>query len=454
MIAGFPSKVMREPVIATLSLGKAAVFWRVPFPMCITEKVSNDAHFCLKVSVEPPCNDWRQHLRALLLSPQRHRYSLDYSAKKSMQKSEENSFVQIIAPGAYCLAGGLPEMEILRRYRRCGIIYIMNVSRYFPVDRLSLICAVQTRMKRFRVCLPLVALLCLPGPAAGSTAFRFDSQNEVLGAIDSYTVKNNESLYEIARTYNTGFNEIVAANPGIDPYVPGKGTSLILPTSWILPDTSRAPGIVVNLSEMRFYYFFKKKNGTVMVKTYPIGIGEEGYDTPLGTFTVVEKIAHPAWYVPVSIRKEKPELPDVVPPGPDNPMGSHALRLSRRTVLIHGTDVPWGIGRRVSHGCIRLYPEDIVELFRIVPLKTPVTIVQQPVKVGVSRGRVYVAVSEDEDLRSFDYASEAVSLLRKRGLLDRVSMDKLAKAIRQKRGFPLDVSFNNSAGPGEDRAPR
>jgi L,D-transpeptidase ErfK/SrfK len=235
--------------------------------------------------------------------------------------------------------------------------------------------------------------------------------------------------------------------------VPGNGTSLILPTSWLLPDSARAPGIVVNVSEMRLYYFFKKK-GTVMVKTYPIGIGDEGSDTPLGRFTIIEKIVNPAWYVPESIRKEKPELPAVVPPGPDNPMGSHALRLSRRTVLIHGTDVPWGIGSRVSHGCIRLYPEDIVELYQIVPLKTAVTIVQQPVKVGISRGHVYLEVNKDEDLKSFDYRSKAVALLRKRGLLDGVNMDKVAKVVREKRGLPVDVSLKKNAGLVSDRAPR
>jgi len=292
----------------------------------------------------------------------------------------------------------------------------------------------------------LFVLLSLLSIAAGSDAFRFDQQNEVLGSILRYTVKNDESLYEIARTYKTGFNKIVAANPGIDPYVPGKGTSLILPTSWILPDAGREPGIVVNISEMRLYYFFMK-HGARMVKTYPIGIGDEGNDTPLGTFKIIEKIVHPAWNVPESIRREKPELPAVVPPGPDNPMGTHALRLSRRTVLIHGTDVPWGIGRRVSHGCIRLYPEDIVELFALVPIHTRVTIVQQPVKVGVSRGRVYIEVNEDKEMKSFDYAREAASLLGKRGLLDSVSMNKVARTVREKRGFAADVTRKNNAGP-------
>jgi L,D-transpeptidase ErfK/SrfK len=291
----------------------------------------------------------------------------------------------------------------------------------------------------------VVALLSLSVPVSGSNAYHFDNQNEVLGKIQRYIVKNNESLYEIARTYKTGFDEIVAANPGIDPYVPGKGTKIILPTYWILPETKRATGIVINLSEMRLYYFYKK-HGEMIVKTYPIGIGDEGSDTPLGTFKVIEKIVHPAWSVPDSIRKEKPELPAVVPPGPDNPMGSHALRLSKRTVLIHGTDVPWGIGRRVSHGCIRLYPEDIVELFNLAPVNTRVTIFQQPVKVGVAHEKVYVEIHEDIDLKAYDYLGKAKALLRKKYLYDRVDMLKLAAAVSKKRGFPVDVSLKKRHG--------
>jgi L,D-transpeptidase ErfK/SrfK len=282
-------------------------------------------------------------------------------------------------------------------------------------------------------------LFFLPGFAAGAEAYLYDKKHEVIGQIGRYTVKANESLYEVARTYKTGFNKIVAANPSIDPYVPGEGTSLILPTSVILPDTARMPGIVINLSEMRLYYFFRR-NMRDPVKTYPIGIGDEGTDTPLGTFRVVEKIENPSWYVPASIRKEKPELPAVVPPGPDNPMGSHALRLSRTTILIHGTDVPWGIGRRVSHGCIRLYPEDIAELFRLVKVNTRVTIVQQPVKVGVSSGHVFVEVNEDDDLGSYDYFGEAKTLLEKKGLLDKININKLTKAVKEKRGYPIDIS--------------
>ncbi len=283
------------------------------------------------------------------------------------------------------------------------------------------------------------ALLCVGSDAAASGPYTFDREHEIIGTMGRHVVRDGESLYEVARNYKTGYNEIVDANPGIDPVLPGTGTKLMLPTSWILPDASRAPGIVINLSEMRLYYFIGK-DAPRMVRTYPIGIGDQGAETPLGTFQVVEKIAHPAWYVPESIRREKPELPAVVPPGPDNPMGSHALRLSRRTVLIHGTDVPWGIGRRVSHGCIRLYPEDIVELFHLVPLSTRVTIVQQPVKVGVSGGHVYAEVNRDDELQGYDYLAAARDQLIRKGLLNAADMDKLGRAVSEKRGFPVDIS--------------
>jgi L,D-transpeptidase ErfK/SrfK len=277
------------------------------------------------------------------------------------------------------------------------------------------------------------------GNSEASQMYRFTASEEVLGRIRAYTVRNDESLYEIARTFKTGINEVIAANPGVDPILPEPGTSLVLPTSWILPETVRRPGIVINLSEMRLYYF-AARGRKVTVRTYPVGIGDEGSDTPVGVFRVIQKIAHPSWYVPASIRKERPELPAVVPPGPDNPMGSHALRLSRRTVLIHGTDSPWGIGGKVSHGCIRLYPEDIVELFRLVPVNTRVTIVRQPVKIGVSKGHIYVEVIADKDLKGFDYLRTAKKLLRKRRLLAKVDRAVLARAVGEKRGVPVNVS--------------
>ena len=287
--------------------------------------------------------------------------------------------------------------------------------------------------------LTIFSFLLVPGRSAGAEAFRYDKHNEVLGSVGQYTVVNNESLYEIARRYKTGFNEITAANPGVDPYVPGKGRSLVLPTAWVLPDSERSNGIVINISEMRLYHFYKQK-GVHLVKTYPIGIGDEGNNTPEGKFKVTEKIVHPAWHVPAAIRKEKPELPEVVPAGPNNPMGDYAMRLSNGTVLIHGTNIPWGIGKRVSHGCIRLYPEDIKELFHNTPTGTKVTIINQPVKAGLNGKRVYVEVNEDLEQKNFDYLKRLQELLKKKGLIDRVSMRKLETAVIEKTGYAVDVS--------------
>ncbi len=295
-------------------------------------------------------------------------------------------------------------------------------------------------MKNFLILMAIFLFALPPDMASASPVFRYNPRTIVYGKMRRHTVKDGESLYELARKYDTGYNKIVAANRGVDPYVPGPGTKLIIPTSWFLPDAVPARGIVINVSEMRLYYFSRVK-GVKMVRTYPIGIGDEGADTPTGSFRVIEKILHPAWHVPASIRKERPDLPLVVPPGPDNPMGDYALRLSLGTVLIHGTDVPWGIGRRVSHGCIRLYPEDIKELYHLAPINTTVTILRQPVKVGKSHGAVYVEVNEDPGQKQYDYRGITMDLLKRKGLVSLVDMGKVDTAIKEKKGFPVDVSL-------------
>jgi len=285
----------------------------------------------------------------------------------------------------------------------------------------------------------LFAVFITTGLQAGAVVYHYGKDDTVIGASKTYRVKKGESLIEIARRFKLGYNEIADANPGLDPFVPRAGASVNIPSSWVLPDVSSYDGIVINVSEMRLYYFFKQK-GTASVMTFPIGIGDEGTDTPVGSFRVVEKIVRPAWHVPESIRKERPELPRVVMPGPDNPLGSHALRLSLGSILIHGTNKPWGVGRRVSHGCIRLYPEDIPELYRLVPNGVRVTIVQQPVKVGIKGSKVYVEVHRDEDMKDFNYLNEAVRLLSKRGLLKEVNTEKLYRAVEEKQGIPLNIS--------------
>ncbi len=268
-------------------------------------------------------------------------------------------------------------------------------------------------------------------------AYTFSNDSTVIGSVKTYQTRGGESLIELARRFGLGYNEITEANPKLDPFVPGDGATIDLPTAWILPDLPGYDGIVINLSEMRLYYFPEKKKFSVM--TFPIGVGSEGKETPLGTFRIVEKMVNPSWYVPESIMKEKPELPKVVPPGPDNPLGSHAMRLSERTILIHGTNRPYAVGRKASHGCIRMYPEDIPKLFQMVPKNSRVTIVRQPVKVGRINNRVYVEIHKDMELK-INYFNEAVRLLVKKGLFQSVDKEKMLTALREKRGFPIDIS--------------
>ena len=274
---------------------------------------------------------------------------------------------------------------------------------------------------------------------AGGGVFRYHEDDTVLGEVGIYKAKSNESLIEIARRFDLGYNEITDANPALDPFIPGTGASVKVPTAWVLPDTVLHDGIVINLAELRLYFFYEIA-ARKFVRTFPIGIGSEGHDTPIGEFKVIEKIVHPAWHVPESIKEEKPWLPDVVPPGPDNPLGSHAMRLSDPTILIHGTNKPFAVGRRASHGCLRLYPEDIPSLFKSTPPGVRVTIVSQPVKVGVKDGRVYVEVHRVDLAYDVDYFEEAVQLLTQKDLIGRVDTKKLHDAVEEKKGTPVDVS--------------
>ena len=289
----------------------------------------------------------------------------------------------------------------------------------------------------------LLVVLSLPSFSFGPSSYSRD--NSLLGSVKEYIVAGDESLIEIARKFGLGYNEIVDANPSLDPFVPETGALVTIPTSWVLPDVSISNGIVINLSELRLYYFYKHE-GSNLVVTFPIGIGSEGKDTPTGNFKIIQKTVRPSWHVPESVRKEKPELPAVVPPGPDNPLGTHALRLSLGAILIHGTNRPWGVGRRVSHGCIRLYPEDIPTLFQLVPNNTTVTIVRQPVKIGIKNGKVFIEVHKDSYLKNMNYSAEAVLLLSRKNLLRNVSTEKLQRALKDKNGIPVEISEETKTG--------
>ncbi len=279
------------------------------------------------------------------------------------------------------------------------------------------------------------------GYSEASGAFSYSSDDTVIGFKQIHTIKDDDTLLDLARQYDIGYNSIIAANPGIDPWIPKKDTKILIPTMWVLPDASH-DGVVINLAEMRLYYFFKvpQTQSNFMVRTFPIGVGTEGFVTPYGSYHVADKEKNPTWHVPESIRKEKPFLPLSVPPGHDNPLGKFILHLSLPGYGIHGTNKPLGVGRRVSHGCIRLYPEDIARLFPMVPVGTKVTVTYEPVKIGVRDGDIYIEVHDDYLKQAGNLYNYAVKKLIKLGLLKDVDLDSLRKAIKDKSGVPTPIS--------------
>ncbi len=251
---------------------------------------------------------------------------------------------------------------------------------------------------------PFIAVLVAGVISASAQAAVFelpDEHTQVIGhTIVVYTTAK-DTLLDIARQFDLGYGDIVNANPDVDPWVPGDNQAVIVPTRFILPDAPRQ-GIVVNIPEMRLYYYPAKQTGQLQqVVTHPIGIGREGRDTPLGKLSIIQKRENPSWTPPESVRKEHAAagdiLPAVVPPGPNNPLGTRAMRLSNPSYLIHGTHKPFGVGLRVSSGCIRLYPEDIESLFSEVSLNTTVNIIYAPFKVGIQDNELYLEAHKPLD---------------------------------------------------------
>lgn len=235
-------------------------------------------------------------------------------------------------------------------------------------------------------------LLCQPAAVQANDYVLQSPQQDVIGQLETRTARYEDTFADLGSSLGYGYLEMIAANPAIDPWLPGEGTEITLPGEHVLPIAERE-GVVINLPEFRMYYFHK---GGEIVSSYPVGIGREGWSSPLGQTRILRKQAKPSWYPPKSILEEHAAngdpLPSVVPPGPDNPMGPFKMNLAMSGYVIHGTNKKFGIGTRVSHGCFRMRNEDITELFPQVPIGSTVTIVNQPYKLGVINGELYLEV--------------------------------------------------------------
>ena len=252
-------------------------------------------------------------------------------------------------------------------------------------------------MKKMNFQFPVFSLLCcffLVMHVHATTYELNNSTDSIVGKMDSAVVGRDNTLLDVAREFGFGYQDIKLLNPAIDTWMPNDGELVQLPSRFILPNVPRK-GIVLNIPEMRLYFYPPhKKDEPVQVITYPLGIGREGWDTPYKQTHISGKKKHPDWRPPKSILQEHEDagdpLPKVVKAGPDNPLGDYALRLGLPAYLIHGTNKPWGIGMRVSHGCIRLYPEDIAALFAQVKVGTAVNIINSPYKIGEADGVLYL----------------------------------------------------------------
>ncbi len=275
----------------------------------------------------------------------------------------------------------------------------------------------------------------LPAPQETSRFEPTDPQQAILGQLQETTVGKDDTLTDLARRFNLGYEELLRANPGVDPWLPGVGRAIVLPTRFVLPDAPH-DGVVINIAAMRLYYFPPHKPGEQqVVYTHPIGIGKIGWETPEGTTKIVRRQKDPTWHPPVSVIKEHKEngdiLPSVVGPGPDNPLGNRAFYLTWPGYLIHGTNKPAGVGLRSSHGCIRLFPEDIDELFDKIPIGTQVHVVNQPYVFGWDGDQLVMQAfgSLEDDRHDWTKAHAA---LRAR------SLSKPVEAELKRRGETVD----------------
>lgn len=308
----------------------------------------------------------------------------------------------------------------------------------------------------------VLAILPLQGQDPASVEknyFLLNEKDDVIGQLATVRLRRGDTLPDIARHFSLGINTVSAANPGVDVWVPRAGERIVLPLSFILPDADR-DGIVINLAAMRLFYF-QRDNGRQAVATYPVGVGTAERPTPKGRMVITRKKSLPTWYVPSTIaadhRKKGDPLPAMVPPGPLNPLGEHALYLSRPEYLVHGTNKSASIGLRATNGCIRLYPEDIKQLFGITPVNTPVKIVYQPYLIGWRDGVLYLEAHKPfEDsgaagTAAFKRAYAELKKIEKDGGLA-LDWNKIEGVLTEARGIPVAVAAIGGGGDSVVRA--
>jgi L,D-transpeptidase ErfK/SrfK len=251
-------------------------------------------------------------------------------------------------------------------------------------------------------------------------------------------VADRDTLLDVALAHRLGFDNVARLNPEIDPWLPVSGTEVDLPTWSVLPEAARE-GLVINLPELRMYDFTHPDGPAI----YAIAIGDPAWPTPTGSFRAGRKRADPVWYVPDSIRSERPELPAAVPPGPANPLGSHWITIGASSYGLHGTNNPWSIGRLSTHGCVRLYDDVMRELFARLPAATPIRIVYQTLKLGSRNGRLHLEAHPDRYGSQPGAARELegrLMVLRLLGVVeDDIERRRVERVVREARGVPVEI---------------
>ncbi|MCH4809756.1 L,D-transpeptidase family protein [Vreelandella neptunia] len=313
------------------------------------------------------------------------------------------------------------------------------MARYHPLQRIKQACVSSVALGAWLLASSAVA----DSNELPKGHFPLPEQGNMVGEVYTVTASEEDTLMDIARAHNVGYEEIRMANPDTSLWVPGEGTEVTIPGQFILPDEART-GIVINVAELRLYYYPEVEAGeTPRVETYPIGIGRDAYNTPLGITETTMRLENPAWYPPESIRREAAErgdpAPAVVPPGADNPLGQYAILLDIPGYLIHGTNQPDGIGMRASRGCIRMHPEDIESVFWRVPVGTQVNIIDSPIKVGWSEGGanyIQAFTATDEQVFGMDTLLNVVGLIEQHngGNASSVDYEQVREVLEQANG--------------------